>query len=93
MNPILNLVNDIQKDVELERQGMLRIRRWIGDTSQVTDNRSYPASAYRFRKTEPNLDENNQMAETQPHHRTLLPILTYFSNRLTTRRNPISNKS
>jgi hypothetical protein len=93
MIQISDLINDIHKDVELERQGMRRTRRWTGITSPVTDNPSYQARAYRFLKTKPNLDEISQMAETQPRRATLNPILTYFRNLLTTRRNPVSGKS
>jgi hypothetical protein len=83
MLTIADLINDIQKDVELERQGMTRIRRWTGDTSQVTGNRKFQANAYQIQNTNSNLDEISHMAETQPRREAFNSILTRFSNLLT----------
>ena len=93
MTPTINLINDIQKEVELERQGMLRIRRWIGGEIRVNDERWYQARAYRLPESKTNLDEASPMTEDQPRRKTFGSILTRFSNLLSSRRYPIGSKS
>jgi hypothetical protein len=93
MLTIADLINDIHKDVELERQGMTRIRRWTGDTRQVTGNRKFQASAYKIQNTNSNLDEIGHMKEIQPRREAFNSILTRFSNLLTTPHNSVGNKS
>jgi hypothetical protein len=92
MIQISDLINDIHKDVELERQGMRRTRRWMGDTTQDTDIRWYQARAYRLTESKPNLDEFSQMVEDQPPRDAFSSILTRFSNLPNSRHQPIGSK-
>lgn len=64
MIQIVNMLNNIEKEVDLERQGMLRIKRFAGNTSQITDDRWYQARAHRIPKSKANLDDVSQMGET-----------------------------
>ena len=41
MNLLINLAIILEKELELERQGYPRTRRYIGDVSQVADDRCY----------------------------------------------------
>jgi hypothetical protein len=88
----VNLNNNVEKELEVERQGMRRTRRWMGDTTQDTDIRWYQASAYRLTESKPNLDEFSQMAEDQPPREAFSSILTRFSNLLNSRHQPIGSK-
>jgi hypothetical protein len=39
MIPIINLYNLLERELEFERQGLRRTRRWIGDDNRVTDDK------------------------------------------------------
>jgi len=39
MIPMVNLINIVEKELELERQGHRRTNHWIGAASRVTDAR------------------------------------------------------
>ena len=93
MLQIADLINDIHKDVELERQGITRMRRWTGDTSLFSGNRGYQARAHQIRNTNSNLGEINQMVETQPLREAFNSIITRFSNLLSSRRHLIGSKN
>jgi hypothetical protein len=41
MNPMTNTILILEKELELEHQGMRRTRRYIGDAPQVSDPRWY----------------------------------------------------
>jgi hypothetical protein len=93
MIPMVNLNNNIEKELEMERQGMNRTRRWIGDATQVTDTRWYQARAYRPTDSKTNLDKIGQISDNQPRREAFNSILTRFSNLLSYRRHPIGSKS
>ena len=93
MIPIVNLNNNVEKELEMERQGMNRTRRWIGDATQVTDSRWYQARAYQLTESKHNFDKVSQMAENLPLREAFNSILTRFSNLQSSRRYPIGSKS
>jgi hypothetical protein len=66
MNPTVNLTLAVEKELELEKQGLSRTRRYIGDVSQVTDTRWYQGGISQVAEARPGLDGMNQIAETKP---------------------------
>ena len=93
MMQIVNLNNNIEKELELERQGMRRTRRWIGDANQAADARWYQARAYRISSSKRNLDEVSRVAKKQPHREAQGSILDRLSGLMNTRRQPAGSKS
>ena len=93
MISIVNITNNVEKEPEMEQQGMRRIRRWIGDVTQSTDVRWYQARAYQLMESKPNLDEVSLLAENQPRREAFRSILIRFSNLLSPRLYPICSKS
>ena len=62
MNSHVNMILVLEKELELERHGLRRTRRWIGDANQVTDARWYRA---QVSKTDHHLGKAHSAAETQ----------------------------
>lgn len=76
MNPMVNLNTVIEKELEQERQGFRRTRRWIGDANQATDNRWFraelrPASQVSSAQAAP-----RQVSQPQPRWRAYSAFLT-----------------
>jgi hypothetical protein len=93
MNPIVNLNIVLEKELELERQGMRRTRRWIGDASQVTDARWYQTKLSRFSGIKHNLEEVSRVAETKPRREAPSSILNRLFNLPSTSRQPAGSES
>jgi hypothetical protein len=93
MMPMVNLNNNIEKELELEHQGMRRTRRYIGDANSVADVRWYQARAYRIPEYKSNLPENGKVIQTQTRRDVFNSILNRFSTMVNTRRQPVSSKS
>jgi len=91
MITIVNLNNVVEKELELERQGFRRTRRWIGDASQVTDAKWYQAKVSKVSGATHNLDEVSQVAEIKPRRKVNSSFLARLSNLFSTRQ-PISSK-
>ena len=88
MNQIINLNMVIEKELEMERQGNRRTRRWIGDASQVADSRWYQARVNRVSKDTYNLGEIGKVEEIKPHQDPRPSIITRLLNLPYTRRQP-----
>ena len=89
----VSVIDKIRQEVELERQGMRRIYRSIGDEGRVLDNRWYPARAYRFPNPMANLEEIRRTAENQPRRPVFNSVLTRFSNLFSIRHLPIRSRN
>ena len=75
MNSIINMNILMEKELELERQGTLRrTRRWIGDASQVTDDRWYRRKVKRIPQNRSDLDEISRAAESKPRRKARHPL-------------------
>ena len=83
MNPIINLNMIVEKELELEKQGLRRTRRWIGDSVQAMDNGWYKT---KLNKVGIVRDFNKGM-EVDPCKEPQTSILT----RLLSRVNPLNN--
>ena len=66
MNPTVNMIVTLEKELELERQGLRRTRRWIGDASPVTDERWYRGRAGQAAMTGNGLGEVSRAADANP---------------------------
>ena len=93
MIPIVNLNNNIERELELENQGMRRTRRWIGDATQAADERWYQARAFRVSSSKPKLDQVSQMTNDQTYYQSQRSVLDLISSLFKTRRQPIGSKS
>ena len=87
---ILNIV--MEKELELERQGISRTRRWIGDASQSANPGWYQTRVSQVSRTNHNLDGIIQAPETKPRQDVHRSILTRFFNSLYTNRQPAQSK-
>jgi hypothetical protein len=65
MIPMVNLINIVEKELELERQGHRRTSRWIGAASRVTDARWFQRVIHRI-SPEPYQGEASQVAASKP---------------------------
>jgi len=78
MSQIVNMNLVLEKELELERQGYRRTRRWIGDV-KVTDARWYQRDVSRVAETKRYPGEVSRAAETKPrreaHHSILARLL------------------
>ena len=92
MIPVVNLNNNIAKELEMERGGTRRTRRWIGDAAQVSDNRWYQAKATRRQKPEVSQAEASQVAQGQTRRQPSSPFMARFSSLFGSRRLPIGSK-
>ena len=66
MIPTANMILTLEKELELERNGLRRTRRWIGDASQVTDERWYRGTARQLSVTGGGPGEVSRTVETNP---------------------------
>lgn len=81
MIPIINLYNGLEKELDLERKGVRRTRRWIGDDSRVTDDGWYQGNQtlISVRKSDPG--KVSQAQKTMHGHdanRSILGRLFYL---------------
>ena len=93
MIAIVNLNNNIERELELENQGMSRTRRWIGDATQAGDERWYQARAFRIPSSTPQLNQVSQMTKDQTIYQSQRSVLDLLSGLFKTRRQPIGSKS
>ena len=93
MNQIMNLEIALNKELELERQGFRRTRRWIGDADRVSDPGWYQAKASQVPGTIINLDETGSVEETNPRLQAIRTAFDRFFNLPHTRRQPVRIKA
>ena len=92
MNSIINLNIVLEKVLELERQGLRRTRRWIGDASQVIDARWYQGKISQGSESNHYLSEVNRVAEAKPRRKARRSIFARLLHLSHTRRQPASNQ-
>jgi hypothetical protein len=78
MNPMMNLNLVVEKELELEQQGLRRTRRFIGDANQVVDARWYQTKASQFSGPGQRMDTISPVAENKSFQESLRSILTRF---------------
>jgi hypothetical protein len=92
MNPMVNMNIVLERELELEREGLRRTRRWIGDASQVTDDRWYWGGASPVPETKRYLDEANRIEGTKLRREARRSVLGRFLHLSRTRRQPAGNE-
>lgn len=93
MIPIVNLNNNIDRELELENQGMRRTRRWIGDATQAADERWYQARAFRISSSKPKLEQVSQMTKDHTYYQSQRSVLNLLSTLFNIRRQPLGSKN
>lgn len=93
MNPIVNLELVLEKELELERQGFRRTRRWIGDASRDTDPRWYQTKVNQVSKSRHSIGLTNQVVENKSSQGSLRLSLTRFLSLPNYRRQPAKNEA
>lgn len=89
MNLIVNLNMNVEKELEQEKQGLRRTRRWIGDSVQAMENGWYKP---KLNKVEI-LKEINDGLMVDPCQETQSSILTRLLNRVNPFKNPAITKN
>ena len=93
MISIINLNNIVEKELELERQGFRRTRRWIGDASQVSDERMYQTKIDQVVLYKDHLNKIKSRSESPLSKQSGTSFLGRFSNIFPTPRQVASSKS
>ena len=93
MISIINLNNIVEKELELERQGFRRTRRWIGDASQVGDERMYQINLDQVAIYKDNLDKIKSRSESTPSRQSRTSFLGRLSNLFAAPRQAASSKT
>jgi hypothetical protein len=93
MISIINLNNIVEKELELESQGFRRTRRWIGDASQVGDERLYQTKLNQVAIYKDKLNKVKSASEVTPTHQLRPTISERLSNMFSTPRQPASSKT
>ncbi len=78
MIQMVNMVLGLEKELESERQGLRRTRRYIGDVRRVIDPRWYQPKICQVAENMHNLSEGNQVAEAKPCREARHSILKRF---------------
>jgi hypothetical protein len=93
MIPIINMYNGLEKELDLERKGVRRTRRWIGDDSRVIDDGWYQGNQtlISLRKSDPG--KVSQAQKTMHGHDANRSILVRLFYLLRNRRQPAMNIS
>lgn len=92
MNPLDNMLVVLEKELEWERQGNRRTRRYIGDNRQVIDARWYQAQQIRIEEPGFSPAEENlaaQIESRQQAHSTIFSRLLHLPR---TRHQPACNE-
>ncbi len=92
MNIMISNILMLEKELELERQGYRRTRRYIGDVNEVTDHRWYQQEISQIAETRHHIADKNQTLQTTPHQKTNGSILNRLFRPSRTRRQPASNE-
>ena len=93
MISIINLNNIVEKELELESQGFRRTRRWIGDASQVGDEKLYQTKLNQVAIYKDNLNKIKSRPESTSFRQSLPLFLERLSNLFSTPRQPASSKT
>jgi hypothetical protein len=93
MNPIVNLNIVIEKELELERQGYRRTRRWLGDAGRDADSGWYQAKVSQVSEAGHDQNERSRVVETKPTLESHRSILNRFSLPQYNRRRPAKSET
>ena len=93
MISLINLNNIVEKELELEGQGFRRTRRWIGDASQVGDERMYQTKIDQVALYKDNLNKIKGMSESAPSLQPGTSFLGRLSNLFPVQRQAVSSKT
>ena len=81
MNLLANMAVVIEKELELENQGVPRTRRFIGDDPRVGDDRWYQRRAIRVVELGHDLTEDSQVAVAKTRRKVYPSILSRLFRR------------
>jgi hypothetical protein len=93
MYSLVNLNMKVERELELEREGFRRTRRWIGDANQVKDLRWYRREMRRISGTDKDQAEVNQMTKNQSLPQVITSFLSRIFNLPSTRQQTVRSKS
>ena len=93
MISIINLNNIVEKELELESQGFRRTRRWIGDASQVADEKMYQTKLNQVAIYKDKLNKIKSASESSPSWQARTSFLERLSNLISTPRQPANSKT
>ena len=93
MISIINLNNIVEKELELETQGFRRTRRWIGDASQVGDEKMYQTKLNQVAIYKDKLNKIKSTSEVTLYRQRHTSFLERLSNLISTPRQPASSKT
>ncbi len=92
MNPMVNMIMILERELELEHQGLRRTRRWVGDVSQVTDARWYRGAAGLVSEISEHKGEVSRDVETKPGCEARRRTPARLPRWARTRRKPVCNE-
>jgi len=92
MIPVVNLNNNIAKELEMERDGNRRTRRFIGDAAQASDRRWYQAPVTRRAQAAARQAEASQVAQGETRRQPASAFMARFSSLFGAGRLPIGSK-
>ena len=93
MISIINLNNIVEKELELEGQGFRRTRRYIGDASQVGDERIYQTKIDQVALYKDNLNKIKSGSQSVSSRQSRTSIFGRLSNIFPTPRQAVNIKS
>ena len=93
MISIINLNNVLEKELDLESQGFRRTRRWIGDASQVGDEKLYQTNLNQVAIYKDKLNKIKNASEIAPSQQTRSSFLGRLSNLYNTPHQTVSSKT
>ena len=93
MISIINLNNVVEKELELESQGFRRTRRWIGDASQVGDERMYQTNIDQVALYKDNLNKIKSASQSASYRQSRTSFMERLSSLFPAQRQAVSSKS
>ena len=93
MISIINLNNVVEKELELESQGFRRTRRWIGDASQVGDERIYQTNIDQVALYKDNLNKIKSASQSASYRQSRTSFMERLSSLFPAQRQVVSSKS
>ena len=93
MISIINLNNIVEKELEMEGQGFRRTRRYIGDASQVGDERMYQAKLDQVAIYKNNLNKIKSSSESAPSQQSQTSFLGRLSNLIPAPRQAVRSRT
>ena len=85
--------NVVEKELDMDRQGFRRTRRWIGDVSQVGDRKLYQTKLNQVAIYKDKLNKIKNASEVSQSRQARASFLERLSNLFSTPRQPASSKT